>query len=502
MRFTPVAGLAAALALALAAPASAAPVTVLGDDGRVSVREDRFLPPAGLPAPPPAQRPRRAPVAGAAAKRKTVRGELARMLRAGAIDQATHDAHRRTYARALSTRRKLSGARRAQLGGVIENLEEVAERGRLTVSRLPALFETVARNRRWWATGPLLASGRRVSFEGSRLVWQYYPGEGLQIQWLGTFGKANGLFQSDKPAHDAALRALLDEAIGLAAQRAGGTAFEYLFDFGGGAPPWASALAQGTAIQALSRAAIRLQEPRYFETARSLLGIFRTRPPQGVRVQTGAGAHYLIYSYAPGLRVLNGFVQALNGLHDFALFANDAEGRALFADGDARLREEVGRYDSGAWSRYSEQRESDVGYHTLTRDFLRNLCKRLTEDLARPSGGPKPGADPAPYCQTAERFTRYLREDPVLELVSRRVRAGRPATVRLTLSKPSFVSLTLRRGGETVARLSGRLGSGGRSLRWARPRGPATYDVILRATDLAGNDGAARGELRVLARRK
>ena len=138
--------------------------------------------------------------------------------------------------------------------------------------------------------------------------------------------------------HDDDLRTLLDAALGLAAQRAGGIAFEYLFDFDRGRPPWVSGLAQGTGVQALSRAAVRLNEPRYFESARSALGIFRTAPPSGVRVATPAGAHYLIYSFAPGLRVLNGFTQAVNGLHDFALLANDAEGRALFGAGEAQLR--------------------------------------------------------------------------------------------------------------------------------------------------------------------
>ncbi|MGI8729541.1 MAG: hypothetical protein ACR2LK_06050 [Solirubrobacteraceae bacterium] len=116
------------------------------------------------------------------------------------------------------------------------------------MSRLPALFKTVARNRQWWSDGPLLSSGRRVSFRGSPLVWQYYTGEGLQIQWLGTFGKANALWKPRK--HDSALRELLGAALALAAQRAGGIAFEYLFNFDGGRPPWVSGLAQGTAVQA------------------------------------------------------------------------------------------------------------------------------------------------------------------------------------------------------------------------------------------------------------
>jgi hypothetical protein len=469
---------------------------------------------------------------------RTVRGELARLLAEGAIDQERADAYARVYGDALRTRKKLRGTRRAALGATLDNLEDVAAQGALDGSRLPALFQTVARNREWWSRGPLLRYGARVSFEGSRLVWQYYTGQGLQIQWLGTFGKANALWQSR--THDDDLRALLDEALGMAAQRAGGIAFEYLFRFDGGRPPWVSGLAQGTAVQALSRAAIRLNEARFFASARSGLGIFREAPPSGVRIATPAGAHYLIYSFAPSMRVLNAFTQALNGLHDFALLANDAEGRALFEAGERQLRAELPAYDTGAWSRYSTKREADLGYHKLSRDFLRNLCTRLTEDRARmsaagaqvsppgppggtgpaggtpptggtaPTGGtppldappvapvaPAPVADPATYCDSAQRFTSYLSNPPVLKLVSRRARAGKPAVLRLTLSKPAYVTLAVKRAGRIVASMGGRFGSGVRALRWTRPRAAGVYSVVLKATDLAGNNGSSEGKLRV-----
>jgi hypothetical protein len=398
----------------------------------------------------------------------------------------------------------------------LRNLDEVAARGDLDATRLPALFETLARNRQWWSSGPLLRNGRRVSFQGSPLVWQYYSGEGLQIQWLGTFGKANALWQSR--THDDDLRALLDGALALSAQRAGGIAFEYLFDFDGGRPPWVSGLAQATAMQALSRAAVRLGEPRYFEAARSAMGIFRQPPPAGVRIATPLGAHYLIYSFAPGLRVLNAFTQAVNGLHDFALLANDAEGKAMFAAGEAELRAELPAFDTGAWSRYSLRREADLGYHRLSRDFLRNLCARLTEDAARPVAGalaaPTGGAppvpvqavaaplDPAPYCAAAERFTSYLRTPPVVSLVSRRARAGRPASLRIAVSKPAYVRLAVLRAGRTVAVLGARVASGRRSLRWPHPLAGTGYEVLLRATDLAGNVGSAKGTLKVLEGRR
>ena len=529
MRRTPIAGLAPALllALVLAPAASASPLTTLRPDGTTFTREDRTLPPAAAASPTGAQArrtpsraaPARGPSARAAVARRTVRGELARMLAAGEIDQATHDDKRGIYVNALALRGKLTGARRVALGAVLRNLEDVAASGGLNPSRLPALFETVARNRQWWSNGPLLRNGARVSFSGSRIVWQFYAGEGLQIQWLGTFGKANGLWQG---GFDAGLRGLLDEALGLAAQRAGGIAWEYLFRFDGGRPPWVSGLAQGTALQAFSRAAVRFGEPRYFEAARAGLGVFREAPPSGVRVATPAGAHYLIYSFAPGLRVLNAFTQSLNGLRDFAALANDAEGRALFAAGEAQLRGELPAYDTGGWSRYSlGGRDADVSYHTLARDFLRNLCERMTEDAARaaqppvapvtPSGGavpvpaPAPAAalDPAPYCAAGERWTQYLTRPPVVQLVSRRARGGKPATLRLSVSKPSSVTLRLRRGGRTVIVLGGQLGSGVRTLRWPRPpRSAASYKVLLHAQDITGRKGSGEATLKILKARR
>jgi hypothetical protein len=528
------------LALALPATASASPLLTLRQDGGTFAREDPYLPAAsalGEPAAGGSPRGTRRAAAGsaataraaaagspaagrarAAASKRTVRGELARMLAAGAIDRATYDARLATYLDARKLQRKLGGTRGAELGAVLRNLDEIAARGDLNVSRLPELFTTLARNRQWWANGRLLSYGQRVSFQGSPLVWQYYTGEGLQIQWLGTFGKANALWKSR--THDDDLRKLLDDALSLAAQRAGGIAFEYLFDFDGGRPPWASGLAQGTGVQALARAAIRLNEPRYFESARAALGIFRTAPPSGVRIATPAGAHYLIYSFAPGMRVLNGFTQAVNGLHDFALLANDAEGMALFTAGEAQLRTELPAYDTGAWSRYSLHTEADLSYHKLARDFLVNLCSRLTEDAARPASGavaaqtggslpaaaPAQAAPPVPdaavYCAAAQRWTSYLSQPPVVKLVTRRARAGKPASLRLTVSKPSYVKLAVVRDGHTFVVLSARLGSGQRSLLWARPRAGRGFEVQLRATDLAGNVGTAKGGLEVLKKRR
>ena len=135
----------------------------------------------------------------------------------------------------------------------------MAARGQFKVpSRLPALFLTLSATSSTGARSRCCNAGARLSFPGSELVFQLYPGHGLQIQWLGTFGKLNGYWSGGK-RYDARAGALLDEALPLATERAGGLAWEYLFPFDGQAPPWVSSLAQGTGLQAMARSATRLQ---------------------------------------------------------------------------------------------------------------------------------------------------------------------------------------------------------------------------------------------------
>jgi hypothetical protein len=452
--------------------------------------------------------------AAAAAKGPSVGAELTRLVAAGQLDPAVAASYRDADRQARATLKKLSGTRRVQLAAVVSHLDAAAAGGLMAPSRLPALFLTLQRNRAFWAAAPLPAAGQRLTFAHSQIVWQFYPGQGLQIQWLGTFGKANALWAARTRDDD--LRALLDEALGLATQRAGGLAFEYLFTFDGGRPPWVSGLAQGTALSALARAAVRLNDPKYFEAARAALGIFRTAPPAGIRVATPAGAHYLQYSFAPRLHIVNGFTQALNGLRDFAVLANDPEGQALFAAGEAQLRAELPGFDTGAWSLYSKPGpESDLGYHRLLRDFLLGLCDRLTEDRSRaaapapapaPSsttpdtGGtpaapaPAPVPDPTLYCDTAQRFTADLHTRPVVTVTPGALRAKAAGVVRYSVSKVSTVTVTVVRQGVVVLSRTARVSHGEHRL-GLRPARAQPLLVRVRAVDLAGNAGA--GEVRL-----
>jgi hypothetical protein len=437
-----------------------------------------------------------APPSAAAAKGPTVAAELTRLETTGELSPATATGYRDAYTAARRTLKKLTGSRRAQLAAVVSHTDAAAAGGLFQRSRLPALFLTLQRNRARWAASPLPYPGQRTTFSGSQIVWQFYPGQGWQIQWLGTFGKANALWRVKTRDED--LRRILDEALALATQRAGGIAFEYLFTFDGGRPPWVSGLAQGTALSALSRGAVRLKDPKYFDAARAALGIFKTAPPAGVRVTTAAGAHYLQYSYARNLHVVNGFTQALNGLRDFSVLANDPEGRTLFAQGEAQLRAELPAFDTGAWSLYAKPGgESDLGYHKLLRDFLRALCDRLTEDRGRDVAGTP---DPALYCDSADRFTADLTTRPVVTVspLAKALRAKRAAAVRFAVDKISTVTVTVLRRRAVVLTRTARLGRGSHRI-GIRPAKAGPLLVRVRAVDLAGNAGAAEAEIPVRA---
>jgi D-glucuronyl C5-epimerase C-terminus len=420
-----------------------------------------------------------------AAKRKTVKSELQRMLDAGTLAPDAYSADKALYADARARAKKLSGSRRLELAGVIRDLEDMAARGQFTPSRMAPLFLTLQRNVEYWTTRPLIGNGTRVSFPPSQLVWQLYAGHGLQIQWLGTFGTLNALGKSKR--NDVKTGALLDEALPLASQRAGGLAWEYLFPFDGQRPPWVSSLAQGTGLQSMARAAVRLKrQTEVMPILHEGLGIFEKSPPQGVRIPDGAGAHYLQYSGLPQLKIINGFIQSLVGLYDYASLSGDPLGQSLFQAGDTAGRAEVSEFDTGAWSLYSlgsSSYESNLSYHTLLRDFLDQLCSRTAA---------------VEYCGAAEHFTAYLTIPPAIQVLPGTLKPKKTGKLRFQLSKISRVTLTVTRGTKVVSSLAlGTIGHGRRIVAWRAPKRTGDYTVSVSATDLAGNLGSATGTIQV-----
>ncbi len=474
-----IAGIAAVAALTLAGPAHAGQVIVVDGDHAQRV-EDPAVPTRAEAA---LGMPTMASASHVRARSSTTRGRravyaaLRKELRRKRISRSEYRRWRTTYVRSARTLRRLSGGRQTQLRYVLTSVESLALRRRLGATRMPVAFLQLERNRQYWPRLRYPAPGDQVSFRGSEILFQYFAGEGLQLHPLSTFKKANHLYgfceRGESTCDENALRRILDEMTRLAVKRGRSfIAWEYLFYFGGGTPPWMSGMAQATGIQALGRAATLLGEPKYLETARRALGAFETGPPSGVRTSgPRGGVHYLQYSFAPRLFIFNAFLQSLIGLHDFGQLADDDRARGLFRAAEPEARQEVPLSDVGDWSLYNYAgHESNSDYHELLREFLQSMCTRRL--------GPV-------YCDYARRYRGYQIDPPELTWKGPDVATeDEPAAIRFNVSKLSAVEVkvTNPNGNLVLSRLATfRRGDG--AFTWT-PHGPGVFTVSVAAKEL------------------
>lgn len=421
----------------------------------------------------------------------TVRAALRRMWLAGAINRARYLHARGTLWRAERTLHRLRGARARELAAVLALPARLAQRRLLTSSRLSLVLLTVRRNAQFWAAAPFPVAGKRITFARDPVVFRYEGGQGLHVHMLGTAGKVNGLARdcAHRPTrcNRPRLRLALARLLQVSSRRGGFVAWESLYRYGGGTPPWISAMTQGTAIQALARGARALDEPALLQQARRALGAFEQPPPVGISVRAPGGRSYLMYSFAPRLRIINGFLQAITGVHDLATVSGSARARRIFGRGDRAARAMLASFDTGAWSLYHQGgRETNLEYHRLTAAFLRNLCRRTRARI---------------YCGEARRLGIYERQPPRIGVVRLRgLRTRRPVRIAFALSKVSDVRVAMAsRSGAVVLRRA-RLGRGAHDITWV-PRRRGRYRLQIVATGLSGPRGVAVRDLVVHPRR-
>ncbi len=403
-----------------------------------------------------ARRPRPAGRRDAARRRaRARRGRRGRARRSAAHrDRRAQAAARRRRDHARGLRRAARGVRRtssaapASSRGVRETrcarccarVEGIAARGQLTASRLAPLWLTLERNLEWWTHGPLLRIGQRVEFEGSELVWQYYPGQGLQLQMLGNFGKLNGLWggRDERPA-----RRMLDELLPLAAERARRPGVGVLLQLrrrprrrgsaaSPRAPPCRRSRARATAAAPRGRRAAGRPAGAGDLRRRRRRRACACRPSTATTTRSTRSPPACGCSTASSSRSI--------GLYDYARLAGDPRGaRAVRRPPSRRRAREVPTYDTGAWSLYSRgssTRESDLCYHDLLQGFL---DEPVRADRRR---GLLHDGRALRRLQDASR--RRVAVQP------RRCAAASPAAWRFELSKISTVTLRSRAAAKLV----------------------------------------------------
>ena len=412
---------------------------------------------------------------------QTLDGDLER----GRITEAEHRDYHSVYRQVRSALRRLDGGRKAALKGALENVQELAEQRRLD-GRLRPTFLILRRNWEWFwqQRNGVAAAGRRHMFGASRVIFQFYSGQGWQLQPLANFGHLNALL-TGRRVDVAQARELADDLLGLAVTRGGDLALEYYFPFSGGGPGWVSGMAQATGLQALARLWKATGDGRYLEATRPMLDLMRDAPPNGVQVdERGDGPHFLLYSQAPRLLVGNSFAQALVGLHDYVQITG--EGGDLLEAGLRGARSTMERFDTGAWSLYyrrpgtSDGRESNLHYHRLFTAFLGRLCRRTADEA---------------FCSLQNRFQVYEKRPVRIGRLRTSTRGDR-LTVRVWTSKRGSGRLTLFRGSRPVRSRSFPLSRGTHVTRWPRPpRGD--YRLVMAAESPTGMGSRSEKQIEV-----
>jgi D-glucuronyl C5-epimerase-like protein len=418
----------AVLALGLASPAEASPVT----DGRAII--------------------------------KGLRSSVA----SGRLTGAEATRHRLTLRRARAVLKLLPGTRASNLAAVLHDV--AVQSRRYNRPRAVALFGMLETNAEYLGLHALPASGNDV-FDDEGVVYRSFPGHGLQFHPLGNFGHLNGLWMADRDEDAGVLaHALLERAIPASGAR---LLWEYYFPFGGGRPPWRSGMSQSVAAQALARAGERLADQELLTAAKRA---YRS-VPAGLMMELSAGPWIRHYSFS-GLVVLNAHLQAALSLGDYAEILADPDAAALAA----RMRETaaamIPRFDTGYWTHYSLGYESPLRYHLYVIQILRRLALRTGEEFWRTTAVRFDGYTHEPP---------LFRVAPLPAVLYPRPADGFRdlARVRFWVSKISKV--TLRLGGEPRTLW---LSHGWHTLYWnPGRRKQGVYTGALTAVDLAGNVG-------------
>jgi hypothetical protein len=478
--------------LGFAGSAAAATVTVFGHNGRAHVINNPFLTgPAANPALPaaPVTGPILAPPALevspanalatiAALTKKTKKKPkpitfpqtLLGLRNRGTLDATDYQNDLGAWNQAVSEQKHLSKWRSTQLGGVIATVDEMAAAKQVTLPRLPVLMLTLENNTRYWKTGPSLSNGASVQFQGSELVWEYYAGSGIQLQVLHTFGEGDGYYEAG-PADYEKLTTLMNEMVPLAVRRGGGLAWEYYFNWEGGKPPWVSAMAQGTGLEALSDAYLATGNHQYLTDAHKALPLLATAPPTGVAVKTGLGTRYLQYSFTPKTDIINAFLQTLLGLYDYEQVSLDPVANALYTAGSHQAQAELRSFIVGGWSLYQPGDADSVTYHTLVTGFLKLLCQKTQI---------------SPYCTTYQQFEGDLLTRPQLTLETTSAVAGKRFGLNFKLSKYAAVGVTLSQSGKNYIYAKKTFYAGTRSLPAPKLKA-GTYSLTMSVTDPVGH---------------
>lgn len=163
--------------------------------------------------------------------------------------------------------------------------------------------------------------------------------------------------------------------------------------------PWYSGLAQGQGISVLVRAHRETGEARYLDAARAAFESFLCTVDQGGVIFRDEKNRAWIEEYlvTPPTHILNGFLWAVWGVHDYVLATGDAAGKKVWDESVATLVDVLPTYDTGFWSLYEH---SGTWMRMVASPFYHSLHIVQLRVMERLSGAPV-------FAETAARWEGY-----------------------------------------------------------------------------------------------
>lgn len=120
--------------------------------------------------------------------------------------------------------------------------------------------------------------------------------------------------------------------------------------------PWYSALAQGQGLSVLVRAHKETNDSRYLEAAEKAYASFLKTPAEGgVTHVDDEGYQWFEETIVdPPTHILNGFLWASWGIHDYAVHTGRGDVLRLFEDAVRTVKDHLPLFDTGYWSLYEQ----------------------------------------------------------------------------------------------------------------------------------------------------
>jgi heparosan-N-sulfate-glucuronate 5-epimerase len=165
--------------------------------------------------------------------------------------------------------------------------------------------------------------------------------------------------------------------------------------------PWYSALAQGQGISVLVRAHSESGDSRYLDAAQRAFASFHRPIAEGgvAFIDESGDLWFEEYIVSPPTHILNGFIWALWGVHDYFLATGNKSAEELFSRGVKTLLHNLDRYDLGFWSLYEQ---SGTRFPMVASPFYHRLHVVQLRVMYRLSAEAK-------FAQVAERWENYTR---------------------------------------------------------------------------------------------